>query len=164
MHSHEVIRDAIEAVGPKQVAADIGVSLSLVYKWAQPNSGGGSGSPNPLDRVAQLTEITGDLRLLEWLCRKCDGYFVNNPRKLRSKDYDLMPATNEIVHQFADLLRAISQAALDNSISHGESAEIRGVWDRLKSFTEGFVRCCEMGDFRPLNQLKIPPPIETPSP
>ena len=59
-----------------------------------------------------------------------------------------MPATNEIVSQFSALLGEISQAAQDNTIEKKESEKIRQVWNALKSFTEGFVKCCEEGDFR----------------
>ena len=36
MKSHELLREVIEKCSPKQMAADLGVSLSLVYKWAEP--------------------------------------------------------------------------------------------------------------------------------
>ena len=60
---------------------------------------------------------------------------------------ELMPATQEIVQQFADLLTAISKAASDDRITLEEAEHIRKVWDELKRFTEGFVRLCEKGDF-----------------
>ena len=60
MESHEVIKKACEKTSPKEVAAELGVSLSLVYKWAQPNTELGSGSRNPLDRVLELLRITKD--------------------------------------------------------------------------------------------------------
>jgi hypothetical protein len=63
-----------------------------------------------------------------------------------------MPATQEIVQQFANLLSSISQAALDNAITEKEASAIRHVWDELKRYTEGFVRCCEEGDFAHLNE------------
>ena len=59
-----------------------------------------------------------------------------------------MPATNEIVSQFSALLGEISQAAQDNTIEKRESERIRQVWNALKSFAEGFVNCCEDGDFK----------------
>ena len=56
--------------------------------------------------------------------------------------------------QFSGLLTRISQAALDNSITSDEAEEIRQCWDKLKSFAEGFVRCCEEGDFELMQQDK----------
>ncbi|MEN9975372.1 MAG: hypothetical protein RLZZ282_1378, partial [Verrucomicrobiota bacterium] len=35
MESHEVLRRALRKTTPKAVASDLGVSLSLVYKWAE---------------------------------------------------------------------------------------------------------------------------------
>ena len=67
-----------------------------------------------------------------------------------------MPATQEIVQQFADLLGSISQAASDSAISHEEATKIRHVWDELKRYTEGFVKCCEEGDFANLKSLASP--------
>lgn len=147
MDSHEVISNAVEHTSFKEVAAQMGVSLSLAYKWSQPDERQGSGSANPLDRVRQLFEITRDPQLIQWLCHKADGVFVQNPKGGGPRGMELMPATQEIVQQFADLLTAISQAAADNRISIDEAEHIRGVWDELKRFTEGFVRLCEKGDF-----------------
>lgn len=158
MESHEVLKRAFDSpqTSPKQIAAEMGVSLSLVYKWAQPDgetpAGQGSGSKNPLDRVAELLRLTQDCAIVEWLCREANGYFVRNPKSICKKGFEVVPATHAIVQQFAGLLSVISQAAIDNSISDSESAEIRRVWDQLKSFCEGFVRCCEEGDFKSIEQ------------
>lgn len=147
MDSHEVISNAVEHTSFKEVAAQMGVSLSLAYKWSQPDEQQGSGTANPLDRVRQLFEITRDPQLIQWLCHKADGVFVQNPKGGGPRGMELMPATQEIVQQFADLLTAISKAASDNRISLDEAEHIRSVWDGLKRFTEGFVRLCEKGDF-----------------
>ena len=61
-----------------------------------------------------------------------------------------MPATNEIVQEFADLLAVIATAAGDNRITKNEAISIRARWEELKAVTEGFVRCCEDGNFAPL--------------
>ncbi|MCP4848321.1 MAG: hypothetical protein GY899_10295 [Verrucomicrobiaceae bacterium] len=148
MNSHQVIKNACDQHGAKQIAAHLGVSLSLVYKWAQPTTETGGGSPNPLDRVIELINSTQDLRIIEWICEQSGGYFVRNPENMREDDYEVMPATSQIVEQFAALLAELSKAAQDDSITISESQRIRQVWDALKSFTEGFVNCCEEGDFR----------------
>ena len=155
MDSHEVLKNAFEnEAGPKEIAAEMGVSLSLVYKWAQPNTELGSGSRNPLDRVLELFELTGDPKVIHWLCEKAGGYFVRNPKSYCQKGFEVLPATNEIVQQFSDLLSTISQAAADNVITNKESKEIRHSWEELKCYCEGFVHCCEEGDFSPMGQEK----------
>jgi hypothetical protein len=154
MESHQVLKEAFESphTSPKEIASELGVSLSLVYKWAQPRLKNGSGSRNPLDRVDDLVRLTRHHGIVEWLCQRAGGYFVRNPKATGSGNYQVVPATHTIVQQFAGLLDAVSRAAQDNSISPQESAEIRLVWDRLKSFSEGFVRCCEQGDFEPIQR------------
>ena len=148
MESHEILREAFQQTSPKEIAAEMGLSLSLVYKWAQPGEGKGSGVDNPLDRVMQLVRLTQNPRLMEWLCQKAGGYYVRNPSYQRCDDQpDVFPATNEIIQEFADLLESITIAAADRTISVRESEKIRQQWDELKAFTEGFVRCCEEGNF-----------------
>ena len=154
MDSHEVIKKACEKTSPKEVAAELGVSLSLVYKWAQPNTDLGSGSRNPLDRVLELLRITKDPAIVEWLCERCGGYFVRNPESSCEQGYEVMPATTQIVEQFGALLAEISRAAQDDSITADESERIRKIWDALKSFTEGFVNCCEEGDFTKITDIR----------
>ena len=153
MESYEVIKQSCEKTSPKEVAAELGVSLSLVYKWSQPNTELGSGSRNPLDRVAGLMETTCDPGIIRWLCERAGGYFVRNPESRCKEGFEVMPATTEIVAQFGALLSEISSAAEDDSITNDESEAIRKVWEALKSYTEGFVSCCEEGDF---DQIRHP--------
>lgn len=160
MESHEVLKHAFAKTSPKAVAADLGVSLSLVYKWAERQAEDGSGSRNPLDRLLKIIELSDDPRIVEWLCRQTGGYFVRNPQSSCEKGYEVLPATNEIVGQFSGLLQRISEAAVDNHIDSAEAKEIRECWDKLKSYAEGFVRCCEEGDFEQLRH--IPKPSEGP--
>lgn len=154
MESHEVLKQAFESptTSPKEIAAEMGVSLSLVYKWAQANTENGSGSKNPLDKVQRLIALTKHIGIVEWLCKEAGGYFVRNPNSNRAEDVDVVPATNQIVSQFAGLLNVVTKAAMDNSITPEESAQIRVVWDKLKAYGEGFVRCCEEGDFEKIQK------------
>ena len=160
MESHDVLRKAFSKTSPKAVASDLGVSLSLVYKWAEKQAEDGSGSRNPLDRLLKIMELSEDTTIIEWLCQRSEGYFVRNPESTCKDGFQVLPATNEIVGQFSGLLQQISDSVLDSSIDLEEAAEIRECWDKLKSYAEGFVRCCEEGDFEQLKQ--IPKPSEGP--
>ncbi len=62
----------------------------------------------------------------------------------------LIPATNQILQEFAELLHVVANAAADNQITNAEATDIRARWEELKSVTEGFVECCESGNFGPL--------------
>jgi len=153
MQSHEVLRDVFQKCSPKQVAAQLGLSLSMIYKWAEPpDPAAGSGSTNPLDRIDALLRCTNDRRLVQWICQRAGGFFVLNPKTNKPHPSFLIPATNEIVQEFADLLAVVAAAAADNQITTEESRQIRARWEKLKSVTEEFVACCEEGNFRPLKE------------
>jgi hypothetical protein len=154
MESHEVLRRALRKTSPKAVAADLGVSLSLVYKWAEKPSDDGSGSRNPLDRLLQIIDLSGDTGITEWLCRQQGGHFVKNPDVSDVQIDHVLPATQEIIGQFSDLLNQISAAAADHSVTPQEASEIRQCWDKLKSYAEAFVRSCEAGNFHTMRRTE----------
>jgi hypothetical protein len=160
MQSHEVLREVIEKTSPKLIAADLDLSLSLVYKWAEPPVTDGPPTGNPLERVAALYRATQDERILQWLCQQAGGFFIRNPKMHHAHPDFLIPATNQIVQEFADLLAVIATAAADNQISAKEAKTIRARWEDLKSVTETFVACCEQGNFSPLKESaqQLPPP------
>ena len=151
MHSYEVMRAVLKRTSAKQIAADMKLSLSLVYKWAEPTEDV-SGATSPLDRVGQLLRITQDARVAQWVCEQADGFFIRNPHNLPPTT-QLIPATNDIVQDFADMLANIAQASADNVISPEEAKTIRRRWEELKSVTEGFVQAAESGNFG-----AVPPP------
>src|SRR5204862_1307770 len=111
----------------------------------------GSGIDNPLDRIEALIHSTGDQRLVQWICQRAGGFFILNPANAPHPHF-LIPATNQIVQEFADLLAVIATAAADNQITASEARSIRARWEDLKSVTEGFVHCCEEGNFAPLKR------------
>jgi hypothetical protein len=153
MQSHEVLREIFQQVSPKHVASEMGLSLSMIYKWAEPpDAEAGSGALNPLDRIEALHKATQDPRLIQWICERGGGFFIANPKVAQPHPYFLIPATNEIVQEFADLLAVIATAAADSQISKKEAGEIRRRWEELKSVTECFVHCCEDGNFTPIKK------------
>ena len=162
MQSHELLREVFQKANPKEAAAQLNLSLSMVYKWTEPPREPNSGAVNPLDRVAALLECTKDHRIAQWICQRAGGFFIANPPRDPSDTRRLMPATNQIVQEFADLLAVIATAASDNQITSQEAQRIRASWEELKSVTEGFVRCCEQGDFGPLKDH--PAPFARPGP
>ncbi len=147
MQSHELLKEVLKKTAAKQIAADMGLSLSLIYKWAEPpDDGAGSGAHNPLDRIEQLLRATNDERIAQWVCERAGGFFIHNPKD-RPHPFQLIPSTNSIVQEFADMLGVIAVAASDNKITKEEAKAIRRRWENLKSVTEGFVRHGEKGDF-----------------
>jgi hypothetical protein len=152
MQSYELLREVFQSANVKEIAAALNLSLSLVYKWAErPGEGAGSGAANPLDRLETLLRCTGDRRVVEWICERAGGFFIANPKTARPHPHFLIPATNSIIQEFADLLEVVANAASDNHITPKEAGQIRARWEKLKSVTEEFVRCCEEGNFTPLH-------------
>src|ERR1043165_7688938 len=148
MHSHEVMREVLKKTSAKQIAAEMGLSLSLIYKWAEPpEDDSGSGASSPLDRVGQLIRITGDSHVAQWVCEQANGFYIRNPHDHAPRE-NFIPATNDIVQEFADMLATIAQASADNTISKEEAKTIRRRWGELKTVTEGFVRAAETGSYR----------------
>ncbi len=147
MQSHELLKEVLKKTSAKQIAAEMGLSLSLIYKWAEPPSDdSGSGANNPLDRIDQLLRISADRRIAQWVCERAGGFFIANPPG-KGQTYSLIPATNDIVQEFADMLQVIAMAAADQQITKEEAKSIRQRWEELKSVTEGFVHASETGDF-----------------
>ena len=169
MQAHEVMREVLKKTSAKQIAADMNLSLSLIYKWAEPpEDESGSGANSPLDRVGQLIRITNDARIAQWVCEQADGFFIRNPHVQPTTD--TLRATNDIVQEFADMLATIATAAADHAISKDEAKTIRRRWEELKSVTEGFVKAAESGNYGPLkapapatpnSNGKPPPPMPT---
>jgi hypothetical protein len=156
MQSYELLREVFQKCSPKQVSANLGLSLSMIYKWAEPGDPtAGSGSTNPLDRIDALIKCTDDARLVQWICQRAGGFFIRNPKTTNPHPAYLIPATNEIVQEFADLLAVVADAAHDNQITQKESQQIRARWEELKSVTETFVACCEEGNFRTLKERQM---------
>lgn len=150
MQSWEVLRDASERVGVKSLAAKLKLSSAMVYKWCQPppaDGEEGSGARNPLDRVRELYEITGDDRLINWLCQAANGFFTLNPSAAPGEqEEELLAATQRFVQDFGTLLAEISRSMEnDGQISVDEADSIRQTWERLKGNAERFVKACEIG-------------------
>jgi hypothetical protein len=151
MKSHELLRDIYQTSHPKQIADELGLSVSMLYKWSEEDGEGRSGAINPLDRIASLIRITGRADIAQWVCEQAGGFFVRNHMEKRASA-QLLAATHALVQEVAEVLSVVSSAAIDNRISEPEAKAIRRRWEKLKSLTEGFVRACEAGDFHSIEE------------
>jgi hypothetical protein len=152
MESHELLRAIYKDTSPKVISQETGLSLSMVYKWAQAKGEGQSGINNPLDRIAELIQITDDQRLVQWICAQFGGFYVKSPKRCPKQDEGLMSSTSRMVQETADLLSIVSCAAYDNHIDSPEAARIRKRWETLKTVVESFVHACEEGNFQAIRQ------------
>ena len=155
MKSHRLLKRVFKDSSVQIIAHDMNLSPSTVYKWAEaPDSGSASGIANPLDRALSLYNATGDPRVIHWLCEQTGGFYVGNAVAASNGDIPqrLGPATSKVVKQFADLLSTVASAASDSKISSREARSIRREWEKLKRVAEGYVQCCEQGNFKQLNR------------
>ena len=158
MKSHRVLKQVFRETSVQCVAESINLSPSTVYKWAEsPDTGSASGISNPLDRTLALCNATEDLRIIRWLCEQSGGFFVTNTGDNGEVIQQLAPATSQVVKQFADLLSIVAGAASDSKISAKEANNIRQEWEKLKRIAEGYVKCCEAGNFKRLNRQLTKP-------
>ena len=154
MKSYEIIRQAVDELGVKAVAANLKVSPALVYKWCEPpaehDDPDQSGAKNPLDRVRELYQKTRDIHLIRWLCNEAGGFYVGNPRPepRKSRDESIFSETKTMVAEFSDLLHAVTESVADDSkIDAIEADNIRQKWEDLKACVEHFVIGCEKGHY-----------------
>ena len=150
MDAHEVMKEVLKRTSAKHIAAELGVSLSLVYKWSEPpEDASGSGTGSPLDRTGELVRLTRDERIAQWVCEQAGGFFIRNPTEF-PRTRPLLPVTNDIVHEFADMLATIASSSADSLITPAEAEKIRARWEELKGVTEGFVQAAERGSYGPV--------------
>ena len=159
MEPHELMKEVLRRTSAKQIAADLGLSLSLIYKWTEPPMKEGGTSGSPLDRIRDLVRSTRDPQVPQWICEQAGGFFIRNPKALPS-NRPLIPLTNDIVQEFADMLATIAQSSADSVITKEEAKRIRARWEELKSVTEGFVHAAEDGAF---SADKLKPAAERPA-
>lgn len=153
MKSWEILREATEKVGVKALAAKLGLSTALVYKWCQESpkdDAGSSGARNPLDRLQEIFEITRDDRVINWLCHESGGFFVRNPDvKPGEEEEHLLSTTQKVVEEFGKMLSHVSRSyENDGQITPDEADSIRQTWEQLKTTAECFVVACEQGMYR----------------
>ncbi len=153
MRSDEVLKRAAETVGVKSLAAELRLSQALVYKWCQewdPDDPDASGARNPLDRLADIVRVTGDLDVINWLCHEAEGFMVPNPTEPPSNiSTELLVNTQRLVKEFSQLLLTVTKSIEDDGeIEPVEADRIRKAWELFKRTVEAFTVACERGVYR----------------
>src|SRR5207302_9562952 len=111
MESHELLQEVFQKTSAKQIAAALGLSLSMIYKWAEPDDGTGSGAANPLDSIDALVRCADDTRIIHRICEQAAGFLIKNAKAILPHPIHLMPATNQNIQEFADLHAVTATAA-----------------------------------------------------
>lgn len=150
MESHEVLKETIREVGVKQLASDMGLSSSLIYKWCESSEGdNAAGADNPLDRIVKLCATTDSKEPVAWLCEKMDGFLVKNVAADAEACEPVLNATKTILQKFSELLQAVTESVNHESrVDSTEAKRIRAEWEDLKRVGEQFTLACEQGMYR----------------
>jgi hypothetical protein len=136
MQSYEVLKESVGHAGVKALSSRLNVSGSLLYKWCQPSDApDASGSANPLDRIMQFCDATGETAPVEWLCEQCNGFFCRNPEvEMAATPVGMVGETRRVVREFSELLDAITEGLEDDEkVFRSETARIRKEWEDLKA-------------------------------
>jgi hypothetical protein len=143
MDSHDVVKQILKEIPAKQIASELRVSLSLVYKWAEPPIIG-SGASNPLDRTELLTRISGGVAPLEWLCARLNGTFVPGEPPV-IPELHVHQSGPELVRELGRLLGELAEIAAGNEVPMPKVKSLRKQWERVKKTMEMFVLAAEKG-------------------
>ena len=146
MESHDIVKNLLKKIPAKHVAQELGVSLSLVYKWAEAPIVG-SGTSNPLDRIEVLTRLADDMAPLEWLCTRFDGSFVKRP-SMEVTTEDFVYRVSRVMVELGHVLGEFSKSSTHaERFSIEEVREIRMRWERAKGVIEKFLAAAEQGQY-----------------
>ena len=144
MKSWELLRELFYQACNKNIAAKLGLSRSLIYKWTQPNGGTGSGARNPLDVLALLMRLTDARRIAQWVCEQAGGHFTPNPTAPPVAK-ELVSAVCEVEQKSFATLQSLVEAKANGHIPPAKMAVIQTRWEEQKaameSFLQGTFRC-----------------------
>ncbi|MDR1011540.1 MAG: hypothetical protein LBM04_10550 [Opitutaceae bacterium] len=159
MDSHDIVKQILKDIPAKQIASDLGVSLSLVYKWAEPPLVG-SGTSNPLDRIEGLTRISGSVILIEWLCERMNGRFVpGKPPEI--PELHVHRSRPELVRELGRLLGELAEIATETATPAHKVKSLRKQWEHVKKVTEMFILAAERGRLKAAPVSPKPAPANT---
>lgn len=113
----------------KMVADELHYKPPTLYKWMDATV------RNPLALVLQIIEATNDETIIEFLCKKCDGYFVPNIH-----EYDENSCINKVLSEMGDIIKIMAEANKDNYICQKELDDIEESCANLKSKMDVFCK------------------------
>lgn len=146
MQSHDIVKGLLRRVTTKHVAQELGVSLSLVYKWAEAPVVG-SGTSNPLDRVEVLTRLSDDMAPLEWLCARFGGVFIKPSAESPGME-DFEHSISRIIVELGLVIAALPiPDGEDGPAADVDAKKVRLCWERAKFVIEAFLFSAERGRF-----------------
>jgi len=165
MESHEVLKETVNKVGAKMVAAELNLSQAMIYKWCESAAGAdASGELNPLDRIVAICESATSDKPVKWLCEKRNGVFVRNTALEFDGDLPIshMKGTRRVVKEFSELLGALSDCYQQGEgVTPAAASRVRREWEDVKRAAERLVCACERGEFETSDAQELPASART---
>lgn len=115
----ETVEENPAGLSIKEIAARMGVSLSLLYSWGDPDE---AGADIPLKRLVQFTLITNDSRALAALANEAGHCTL--PIPALGTIGEIEPESIKALHEFSEFMRENSRAFFDGVIT---AAELRRI-------------------------------------
>ncbi len=142
--SSDILKETTGELGVKAVAGHLKVSPQTVYKWIESKEG--SGTRNPLDRVRDIVDVTGNMSPVHWLCQSYSGSFVLD--KPTEEDFSLQKYLEyhaNITKKMSDLSAVMFGAIIgEQRIDQDEYEEIRDAWSDVQNLLNSFVHTCKI--------------------
>lgn len=136
MQSEEAIKKAVGQGNTKRVAADMGISNETLYKYQD------GSLANPVQRVEELTRLTGSNTMVKYLCGKAGGYFIEGIKADDMGDFAVIP---NVAKEFGEMLTALSDGLLDGKVTYNELEDIKSEFADVVSVMHNFFNTVENG-------------------
>ena len=140
MNSKEALKKSCEDRGVKEIAESLRISPTAIY-----NQINDPDKNDILNKFVDFVNACGNEIPVEWVCEQLNGIFIKNPDVTAKHDSMTPPYVPAALKEFSDVIREISNAMSDETVTADEAAKIRKEWDELKVVLERFVLACELG-------------------
>ncbi len=140
MNSKEALKKSCEERGVKEIAENLKISPTTIYNQIN--------NPDKNDILSKFVDFANACESdipVEWVCEQLNGIFIRNPNVVAKHDSMTPPYVPAALKEFSDVIREISNAMADETITPDEAEKIRKEWDELKIVLERFVLACEFG-------------------
>jgi len=140
MNSKEALKKSCEERGVKEIAESLKISSTAIY-----NQINDPDKNDILNKFVDFVNACGNDIPIKWVCEQLNGIYIKNPNVVAKHDSMTPPYVPEALREFSEVIRAISDAMDDETITIEEAETIRKEWEELKVVLERFVLACELG-------------------
>lgn len=143
--TQEVLQEIYADHSVKQLASQIEVGISTMYKWAETCD---PDVVSPVERVGCLLEYLGDDdRLIQNLCQRSGGHFVRDKPVVEPVG-GLVPTFCKVEQAWMTTHHSLVDAVATGRINPAQMAVIQRHWEKQKRLMDGLVQAGLRGTLR----------------